>query len=65
MDEYSILIELENIKRVLRWILLDRQIRVMPVPTPKKTIKKWKKEYLWMIDYLKEDSGQVIKRLSS
>jgi hypothetical protein len=49
--------EKENIKRVCRWLLLDRQIRVVDVPIPEETIKKWKKEYLWVIDYLEEKSA--------
>jgi len=55
--EVNTLTEIENIKRVLRWMLSDRQIRVVDAPTPEKTIEKWKKEYLWMIDYLEEKSA--------
>ena len=58
MDETGILVEIKDIKRVLRWLLLDRQIRAKDAPTPKETIGKWKKEYLWMIDYLEEKSGK-------
>jgi hypothetical protein len=54
--------EIEDIKRVLRWILLDRQIRALHASSPKETMEKWKKEYLWIIDYLEEKSGQVIGR---
>jgi hypothetical protein len=50
--------EKENIKRVLRWILLDRRIRTVDFPTTEGTIKKWEKEYLWVIDYLGEKSGR-------
>ena len=57
MNKADILIELENIKRVLAWMIMDRQIRSVNAPVPEETEREWKKEYLWIIDYL-PDSGK-------
>ena len=58
MDEHGMLVEIENIKRVLRWLLLDTQFKAVNVAIPEESRKKWRKEYLWVIDYLEEESGK-------
>ena len=52
MDEFGILEELGKIKRVLWWIMLDRQIKSTNTAMSEKVRKDWEEGYSWIIDYL-------------
>ena len=44
--------ELDEIKRVLSWIIFDRDLRNHNLPMPEEVRKKWEKDYWWVEEYL-------------